>query len=237
MPFYDVVVFDAAGTLVGRETPDHFEEYFVIAAQEVGYTISIETVRASVERIYTETKKNLSDTRMTTPTQARRYWVDLYEAVLHDAGIDGDIRAGIERFYDRFQEGDFLDVYSDVRPALDMLEKRGIRTGVLSNWSEHLEEILRRLGLRDCFEFVIVSAVVGCEKPDGQIFDLMVSATDVPRQRILYVGDDPEEDIHAAQDMGIDALLIDRYDRYGRFRLPSIRSLAEIQGYLGLENP
>ena len=234
MAFYEVVVFDTAGTLVGRETPDHFEEYFVIAAREVGHTISIETVKASIQRIYAETKENLTDARMTTPAQARRFWVDLYEAVLRDAGIDSDIRPGIERFYDRFQEGHFLDVYSDVRPTLDMLAKQDIRMGVLSNWSEHLEEILRRLDLRDYFEFVIVSAVVGCEKPDGKIFDLMVGKADVPRQGILYIGDDPEEDIHAAQDAGIDALLIDRYDRCGRFRLPSIRSLPEIQGYLGL---
>lgn len=232
--FYDVVVFDAAGTLIGRESPDHFEEYFVIAAQEVGHTLSVAAVKESVDRLYRDTRKRLSGARMTEPDQARRFWLDLYEGVLREAGIEDDIRAGLERFYDRFQEGHFLEVYSDVRPLLDLLKRHGIRMGVLSNWSEHLEGILERLGLRDYFDFVIVSAVVGCEKPDGRIFDITINRAEAPHHRILYIGDHPEEDIQAARQVGLDALLLDRYDRHGRFRLPTIRSLGEIQNYLGL---
>ena len=44
--FYDTVIFDAAGTLLGRETPDYFETFFVIAAQEVGHTMTLEEVKA-----------------------------------------------------------------------------------------------------------------------------------------------------------------------------------------------
>ena len=46
--FYDTVIFDAAGTLLGRETPDYFEEFFVIAAREVGHTITLEQVKAAL---------------------------------------------------------------------------------------------------------------------------------------------------------------------------------------------
>ena len=62
MTFYDVVVFDAAGTLIGRESPHHFEEYFIIAAREVGHTLTVEDVQAAVERRYKDTQSRLGGT-------------------------------------------------------------------------------------------------------------------------------------------------------------------------------
>jgi putative hydrolase of the HAD superfamily len=75
---------------------------------------------------------------------------------------------------------------------------------------------------------------VGYEKPDGRIFDLAVQRAGAPHDRILYIGDHPEEDIEPARSLGIDALLIDRYDRHGRYRMPSIRRLTEIPAYVGM---
>jgi REG-2-like HAD superfamily hydrolase len=233
--FYDTVIFDAAGTLLGRETPDYFETFFVIAAQEVGHTMTLEEVKAALARVFEDPDRRLHKGRMSTPDQARRFWVDLYGGVLKEAGIPGNLKAGLERFYDRFQEGHFLDVYSDVRPTLDSLAAHGIRLGILSNWSEHLTDILERFDLSDYFAFTVISAEVGCEKPDGRIFDIAVSRANTPHDRILYIGDHPEEDIHPAQQIGIDALLIDRYDKHTRYRLPSIRQLTDIPQYVGIE--
>jgi len=233
MASYDVVVFDAAGTLVGRDSPDHFEEYFVIAAREVGYVITVDQVRDKVAEIYEDTQKRLAGARMTGPDEARQFWVKLYEEVLRAVGVEGDIREGIGRFYDKFQEGHYLEVYSDVLPTLRGLLESGIRMGVLSNWSEHLENLLERLGIRPYFEFVVVSAIVGVEKPDGRIFDLTVERAGVPHSRILFVGDHPEDDVLASRKAGIDALLLDRHDHHQRHRLPTIKSLTEVNDYVG----
>ena len=233
MAFYDAVVFDAAGTLIGRDSPDHFEEYFVIAAREVGHVITVDQVRDKVAEIYEDTQKRLGGARMTGPGEARQFWVELYEAVLRAAGVEGDIREGIDRFYDKFQEGHYLQVYSDVLPTLGALQEGGIRMGILSNWSEHLEDLLDKLRIRSYFEFVVVSAKVGVEKPDGRIFDITVDRTGLPHSRILYVGDHPEDDILAARKVGIDALLLDRYDCHERYRLPTIKSLTEVNDYVG----
>ncbi len=233
--FYDTVIFDAAGTLVGRDSPDFFEEFFVVAAGELGTEITLEQVKAALAKTMEEEPRfRKREGRMSTPEQTRRYFLDLYAHVFDIAGIEGDLLPGLQKYYDRFQDGRYLDVYGDVRPTLEKLQGRGVRLGVLSNWSEHLALVLERFGLGRYFSFLVVSAEVGCEKPDEKIFHMAIDRAETPIGRILYIGDYPEEDILPAERVGLDALLIDRYDKYGRYRLPSIRQLTDVPGLIGL---
>lgn len=232
--FYDTVIFDAAGTLVGMESPDFFEEFFVIAAGELGAAISLDQVKAALSRAMEEPRFSKREGRMSTPEQTRRYFIDLYAHVFDTVGIEGDLRPGLQRYYDRFQDGRYLDVYGDVRPTLEKLKGQGVRLGVLSNWSEHLALVLERHGLDRYFSFLVVSAEVGCEKPDERIFRMAMDRAEAPVERMLYIGDYPEEDILPAEGVGLDALLIDRYGKYGRYRLPSIRQLTDVPGLLGI---
>lgn len=232
--FYDTVIFDAAGTLVGRDSPDFFEEFFVVAAGELGTAITLDQVKAALSTAMKEPRFSKRDGRMSTPEQTRRYFLDLYAHVFETAGIEGDLLPGLQRYYDRFQDGRYLDVYGDVRPTLEKLKGRGLRLGVLSNWSEHLSHVLKRHDLDRYFSFLVVSAEAGCEKPDERIFRMAIDRAEAPVDRILYIGDYPEEDILPAERVGLDALLIDRYEKYGRYRLPSIRHLTDVPGLIGL---
>lgn len=233
--FYDTVIFDAAGTLVGRDSPDFFEEFFVVAAGELGTAVTLDQVKAALSKTVEEEPRFRSrEGRMSTPVQTRRYFLDLYARVLNAAGVEGDLLPGLQQYYDRFQDGRYLGVYGDVRTTLETLKARGVRLGVLSNWSEHLSLVLERLDLDRYFSFLVVSAEVGCEKPDEKIFRLAIERAETPIDRILYIGDYPEEDILPAERIGLDALLIDRYDKYGRYRLPTIRQLTDVPGLLGL---
>ena len=63
---------------------------------------------------------------------------------------------------------------------------------------------------------------------------MAIRRAETPIDRILYVGDYPDEDILPAERIGLDALLIDRYDKFGRYRLPSIRRLTDIPALVGL---
>ena len=232
--FYDTVIFDAAGTLVGRDSPDFFEEFFVVAAGELGTAITLDQVKPALSKAMEEPRFRKREGRMSTPDQTRRYFLDLYAYVFATAGIEGDLLPGLRKYYDRFQDGRYLDVYGDVRPTLEKLKDRGLRLGVLSNWSEHLALVLKRHDLDRYFSFLVVSAEAGCEKPDERIFRMAIDRAEAPVDRILYIGDYPEEDILPAERVGLDALLIDRYEKYGRYRLPSIRQLTDVPGLLGI---
>jgi len=231
---YDTVIFDAAGTLIGKDSPDFFEEFFQTAARELGKEVSLRSIKSALRLAMTIPRFRKREGRMSSPEQSRAFWIDLYAYVLNKASVKGDLRPGLSDYYDRFQDGRYLDVYEDVRPTLEALQEHGIRMGVLSNWSEHLSLVLERFNLDQYFSFMVVSAKVGCEKPDERIFYMAIERAKAPLKRILYVGDYPDEDILPAEKIGLDALLMDRYDKFARHRLPSIRQLTDIPRLLGL---
>jgi HAD superfamily hydrolase (TIGR01549 family) len=97
-----------------------------------------------------------------------------------------------------------------VKEVLEELRQRGKKLFILSN--ERIDTINSQLywtGLGKFFEKVIVSQKLGVEKPDLRIFRYMIRLFDLPKERILYVGDDPERDIKPAKEMGIRAALLE----------------------------
>lgn len=85
------------------------------------------------------------------------------------------------------------------------LQRRGIRTGVISNlgWScEALTERLQRL-LQHKFEMVIVSSEYGARKPDPLLFQAALSRARLEAGDVWFCGDQIGADIHGAQGVGM----------------------------------
>jgi putative hydrolase of the HAD superfamily len=130
-----------------------------------------------------------------------------------------------------------MPLFSDVQDTLVRLRSRGIRLGVLSNFPPHLEETLKLHGIHGYFDFYVVSSLVGMEKPDPAIFELAIERAGVPKEEILYVGDNVDDDIRGARAVGLPAILIDRHDRWLEadcVRIRSLSELAEVAGDPGL---
>jgi HAD superfamily hydrolase (TIGR01509 family) len=92
--------------------------------------------------------------------------------------------------------------------SLGRLRAAGLRLGVVSNSDGRVEQALQAAGLRDYFEVVIDSALVGLEKPDPRIFQAALAALGVSPQEALYVGDLYEVDVLGARAAGIEAVLL-----------------------------
>ena len=92
--------------------------------------------------------------------------------------------------------------------ALARLRAAGIRLGIVSNSDGRVEEALAASGLRQYFEVVIDSSVVGVEKPDPAIFQAALEALDISPEEALYVGDLYEVDVVGARAAGIEAVLL-----------------------------
>jgi putative hydrolase of the HAD superfamily len=52
--------------------------------------------------------------------------------------------------------------------------------------------------------------MVGSEKPEKAIFEEALRIADIPRSRVVHVGNDPISDVQGAASTGIDAVLVDR---------------------------
>jgi putative hydrolase of the HAD superfamily len=94
------------------------------------------------------------------------------------------------------------------RESLARLRGAGLRLGVVSNSDGRVETALEAAGLRDYFDVVVDSALVGAEKPDPMIFRAALDALDVDPADALYVGDLYEVDVVGARAAGMDAVLL-----------------------------
>ncbi len=92
--------------------------------------------------------------------------------------------------------------------ALARLRAAGIRLGIVSNSDGRVEQALTIAGLRDYFDVVVDSALVGVEKPNPVIFQTALDALGVSPEEALYIGDLYEVDVLGARAAGIEAVLL-----------------------------
>ena len=59
-----------------------------------------------------------------------------------------------------------VDLYPDVVPALEMLRARGLKLGIISDSWPSLDPKYVQLGVRHYFDAFVISAQLGCVKPD-----------------------------------------------------------------------
>ncbi len=107
-----------------------------------------------------------------------------------------------------------VPVWNDVLPGvpegLAALEARGLRLVAVSNSDGSAASVLASVGLRNVFDAVIDSHLVGYSKPDPRLFDAARDAIGgVDAARVVHVGDLYDADVVGAQAAGIAAILID----------------------------
>jgi len=132
------------------------------------------------------------------------------EALFTGAGVPvarmGEVSECVRRLHD--ENHLWCRLAPGTRAALDRLRAGGLRLGVVSNSDGRVEEALAAAGLRDCFEVVLDSALVGVEKPDPAIFRAALDALGVAPGEALYVGDLYDVDVAGARAAGMEAVLL-----------------------------
>lgn len=104
--------------------------------------------------------------------------------------------------------------------ALEVLRKLAIdhRLGALSNGNADIH----RIGLSHLFEFAFSAEDVGKPKPDPALFIKALEHTRVDPQRMVYVGDDPELDVDAANRVGLKTVWLDHGKKSAGLSQPDI---------------
>lgn len=132
------------------------------------------------------------------------------EALFTGAGVPRDRMDEVARTLQRLHEEWHLwcRTMPGTAEALDRLRRAGLRLGVVSNSDGRVEEALTAAGIRDRFELVLDSALVGVEKPDPAIFRAALAALGVAPEEALHVGDLYDVDVVGARAAGIEAVLL-----------------------------
>jgi putative hydrolase of the HAD superfamily len=113
-------------------------------------------------------------------------------------------------------------VYEDTFPVLGELRRRGYPTAIVSNapWGSPPEiwrHELKRLGLADAVDCVVLCGDVGWRKPAPQIFHYAANRLDREPDQCVFVGDDLRWDIDGSAAVGMHPVLMDRDDRHGDY--------------------
>lgn len=230
---YSTILFDVGDTLV--QVPKPASVYRQIL-QEHGAALDLEDVEAllaAVRGIVDEAVPRwATDDFVLNPEAAIRRRTLHVETLVRLAGV-WDAEAARRALFDLYVGRDFFTLFPDVVETLGRIRQAGYRLGIVSNWEHRLLTLCEAHGIRDFFDFAIISEVEGFLKPHAELYRRALQRAGQPAERVLHVGDKLTEDVEGAAQVGIRTVLIDRAGTLDTEYLPRIRSLPELLGLLG----
>lgn len=134
--------------------------------------------------------------------------------------------------------GEFLsntalyEVVPDTITFLREANECGIRVIMASNQDQWaLEHIAERLGV---FHFlgpwIYTSTEIGAEKPDPAFFQAIFASEELQPHECIMVGNNPKNDVAAANTLGMTGVLYDPQNAYPAFEGPKVRLFTELWG-------
>lgn len=202
---YDAILFDVGDTLIGYE-PSQTEAYLARFSQLSAVPLPSD----AAERVTEALKAAEYEQLMKEHLGAVRMPDDEFLCMLDTAAL-GSVFSNPAELLPALQampgERPQRAVKPVTFPVLDELRRRGQRMGIVSNYPPELRDYLQRVGLAPYFEAIIISGIVGVEKPDPRIMELALKEMNVQPERCLYVGDHPF-DVLCARKAGMDVAWI-----------------------------
>lgn len=227
MPEIGAVFLDAGDTLLAADPPvDHV---YRDAFARHGVEATADDVHGAVHATWREVDaaRARGEKRWKGPGGEAGFWRRFVGAVFARVGGGEMPEPLLAHLVAHFREELHWTLYPEVPEVLAALRARRVKLVVVSNWDSSLPSLLARLGIRDSFDAVVVSAAVGVSKPDRGIFDEAVRRAGVAPGAALHVGDSLTDDYHGARAAGLQALLVDRAGRAPEGS-EAIRSLSEL---------
>lgn len=224
------VFLDAGGTLI-HEHPARAEIY-ATAARSAGIDIDAEGMRVLMQHAFAALPRTIG----AAYRYSERWFAAFIERIfgaelgLEPAAVERARRELVLHFADPAT----FRLFPGAAELCARVRAAGLRLGVISNWSEPLPRILAGLGLSPPVEFVLVSAIERCEKPEREIFARALARAAVNASDALHAGNDPELDCRGAGAAGLRAVLVDRAGAWRDAPCPRVASLEEL-GRLILE--
>jgi putative hydrolase of the HAD superfamily len=218
-PSLKAVLFDVDFTLA-RPGPELGAEGYARAGQRCGLALDA--------ALYEEARDRARERLERHPelVHDEEIWVAFTERVVTGMGGDpAQAEASAVQILEAWERSENFDLYDDVLPALAGLRAHGLKLGLVSNGTRDLEAFVRHHGIE--VDAAVSSRIHGKIKPDPSIFRAALERLQVAPEDAVMVGDQPEDDVEGARSIGMDALLLDREDRFPE-RADRIRSLGEL---------
>jgi putative hydrolase of the HAD superfamily len=211
--FLRAVIFDLGGTLMYERAAwpaitAQADEALTNYLREQGMELNLSTFprefRRRLDKYFKKREKDLLETTYSF----------VLRDVLTDKGygnVSEDIlRAALDRLFAITQTNWALE--EDTLPTLKKLEENGYRLGLISNAGDDqdVQQLARRFGIDQYFDFILTSARCSYRKPHPRIFELALSNWYFLPSEAVMVGDNLDADVRGAQQVGLYTIWLSR---------------------------
>jgi putative hydrolase of the HAD superfamily len=208
LPLIKAIIFDFIGTLASVEnySLEDSKTKLYKAIVEAGFSISTESFLEAYDEAH-EKYRVVRYQQLVEVTNA--IWIS---EALNSLGFktnpeDARIKTAVNIFFE-----DYLNSLN-LRPyAKKLLNQASTEytLGLISNftYAPVIYAGLRKLGINQFFNTVLVSEEVGWRKPNKKIFEEALRRLEATARETVYVGDSPLEDIKGAKALGMKTVFV-----------------------------
>jgi len=229
------IFFDWFHTLARFEPPRH--QLYGQAFREFGIELPPQKIMRGIlmadQYFFEENAKSPVAER--SPEEQAEVYSHYPKAILTEAGAKAPSELPLKilkRVMQQFKGVTFV-LFDDVLSTVKTLKQRNLILGLLTNLAKDMDPICRKLGLEPYLDFVVTSQEAGADKPNPPIFLVALDKAGVNASEAVHVGDQYKLDVIGARGVGINPILIDRYDIYPEVNdCPRIHNLTEVAQYL-----
>ncbi|MBU0619379.1 HAD hydrolase-like protein [Patescibacteria group bacterium] len=205
------VFFDAGYTLMAL-FPSR-EDIYTQIAFEYGFHLNASEIRLHFERMRGEYQEVIKKKRKfkLSNNEMEKIWTERNTEVLRRSGIPKqEARViGNKIFCQIWGNPRLWRKYSFTDEFLTNLKAQGKILGIIDNWDQRLLGILKKLGLKKYFRFIILGGKVGIWKPDQRLFELALKKTKIAAEHTVYIGNNYITDYLGAGRAKITPILFD----------------------------
>jgi len=202
------IIFDYVGTLVncGDYSMEASREKLFLALKVEGFDLNKDRFIAAYILAHEKYRKVRYE-QLREVTNA--VWVA--EALCNlgfKVAVDDDrVKAALNVFFQ-----DFINTLSLREGAKKLIKQvqQQCRLGLISNFTHApvIYKSLRKLGIDEFFNAIVVSEENGWRKPSPKIFQDALNKLQVPAYQAVFIGDSPIEDIKGAKQAGLKTVFV-----------------------------
>ena len=187
---YEAIIFDVGDTLLEHYPSE--KQIFVDRLKHLGFELDNKLTTSVGEAITKAAHEQIQKEQNGAPRMSDDDFTAMQDkAALSCIIADKNETELLEKLaHLPFPKQEFKVIPGTVE-VLQTLKDKGFRLGIVSNHREWLPDYLKEIGLSQFFETIVVSDIVGVEKPDSRIMQIALDNFSLDASVCLYVGDHP----------------------------------------------
>ena len=225
---FKAVFFDVGGTLI--HVHPSVGDVYARHARPFGYSGSVDDLNVGFRMQWNKMGGIESLGDQSGGQAEKKFWHTLVFEVFQPLGGLNQFEEYFDLIFEAFRDESNWRIYEDVIESniFEILKKRGVVMGVISNWDSRLISTLENIGLARYFDFILPSAVVGSAKPDNKIFEEALRLSGTPPQETCHIGNEVRTEVVGAREAGIHPILLDRNNRFKNTKATKITSFLQL---------